>query len=233
MERLDKLLASQGTWSRKDVKAIISKGRVTVNGSVEKKADRKISEGDSVTIDGELLNIQKHLYLMLNKPQGYVSATHDSTDKTVLDLVPADLKRKNLFPAGRLDKDSTGLIIITDDGDFAHEILSPKKHIPKTYLVCTDIPMSDEMSERFKSGIELNDGICRPANLEIISRYSGIVTLHEGRYHQVKRMFGCCGAKVLSLKRISMGRLSLDPNLPEGACRLLRTEEIELLRSAN
>ncbi|SHJ46941.1 pseudouridine synthase [Parasporobacterium paucivorans] len=230
MERLDKLLASQGTWSRKDVKSLISKGLVSVNGAQEKKADRKVEETDIIAIDGKQLNVQKYLYLMMNKPPGYVSAVRDSLDKTVLELVPAEYKRKNLFPAGRLDKDTTGMIIITDDGAMAHDILSPKNHVPKSYIVTIDIPLTPVMSERFAAGIELNDGICRPAVLEILCSTTGKVTLEEGRYHQIKRMFGCCGAKVTALKRVSMGALQLDGTLPEGQCRPLTEDELILLQ---
>lgn len=231
MERLDKLIASQGTFSRKEVKSLITKGRVFVNGNIEKSSDKKVNSTDSITIDGKKLNIQKYIYLMLNKPQGYVSAVVDPKDKTVLDLVPLEYKRNNLFPVGRLDKDTTGLLIITDDGPLSHNLLSPKKHVPKTYLVTIDIPMTLSMIEKFQSGIQLNDGLCKPANLEIISEYIGEVTIEEGKYHQIKRMFGCCGGKVVTLKRISMGTLKLDETLLEGECRPLTDYELTHLSS--
>ena len=167
---------------------------------------------------------------MLHKPQGYVSAARDARDKTVLELVPPEYRRKEMFPAGRLDKDTTGLMILTDDGALAHEILAPKKHVPKQYRVTIDIPMTEEMVRRFAEGIELKDGRCQPAELVIESEFTGVVTLREGRYHQIKRMFGCCGATVTGLHRLSMGALQLDPALAPGACRPLSEEELTLLR---
>lgn len=229
MERLDKLLASQGSWSRKDVKALIVKGRVCINGIIEKKAERKVDESDSITIDSTPFKVEKYIYLMLNKPMDYICAVTDTRDKTVMELIPQQYRRKNLFPAGRLDKDTTGMVIITDDGSMAHDILSPKNHVPKTYLVTIDIPMTPQMLELFASGVELKDGKCLPAHLEILDVYTGKVTLKEGRYHQIKRMFGCCGAKVTTLKRLSMGGLKLDEELSLGACRSLTEDEIVLL----
>ena len=146
--------------------------------------------------------------------------------KTVLDLVPDKYLHRDLFPAGRLDKDTTGLMIITDDGNFAHNILSPKKHISKTYNVKIDIPMTKEMIEGFKQGISLNDGDCKPSILEITDTYTGRVILNEGRYHQIKRMFGCYKAKVLELERIKIGNFSLPKDLPEGECRELTASEL-------
>ena len=183
-----------------------------------------------VPVAGEPLRVQRTLTLMLNKPQGYVSAARDARDKTVLELVPPEYRRKEMFPAGRLDKDTTGLMILTDDGGLAHEILAPKKHVPKQYRVTIDIPMTEEMVRRFSEGIVLNDGICRPAELTLEGEYTGMVTLREGRYHQIKRMFGCCGATVTALHRLSMGALRLDDALAAGECRPLTGEELVLLR---
>lgn len=230
MERLDKLLASQGMLSRREVRELITKGRVTVDGAVEKRPERKVSGQEAITVNGTALTVQKTLVLMLHKPQGYVSAARDARDKTVLELVPPEYRRKNLFPAGRLDKDTTGLMIITDDGALAHEILAPKKHVPKRYRVTIDIPMTGTMAEGFAAGVALSDGVCRPAELEILSQYEGNVLLREGRYHQIKRMFGCYGAKVTALHRLSMGALQLDERLAPGECRPLTEEEIVLLR---
>ena len=148
----------------------------------------------------------------------------------MLELVPPEYRRKEMFPAGRLDKDTTGLMILTDDGGLAHEILAPKKHVPKQYRVTIDIPMTEEMVRRFSEGIVLNDGICRPAELTLEGEYTGTVTLREGRYHQIKRMFGCCGATVTALHRLSMGALRLDDALAAGECRPLTGEELVLLR---
>lgn len=227
MERIDKVISSQTLYSRKDVKELIKNKKVTVNDLIINKSDIKINEEtDILKIDGEIIEIKKHIYLVLNKPKGFISATEDRAMKTVLDLVPDKYLHRDLFPAGRLDKDTTGLMIITDDGNFAHNILSPKKHISKTYNVKIDIPMTKEMVEGFKQGISLNDGDCKPSILEITSTYTGIVVLNEGRYHQIKRMFGCYKAKVLELERIKMGNFSLPKALPEGACRELTTSEL-------
>ena len=167
---------------------------------------------------------------MLNKPQCYVSATEDKEHQTVLELVPEDLRGRNLFPAGRLDRDTTGLMIITDDGVLAHNILAPKKHVQKIYHVELDIPLNDEMIEGFKAGVELNDGVCKSAGLVKTGEMAGTVTLKEGRYHQIKRMFGCYGAKVVKLHRLAMGNLHLPDDLKEGQCRQLTDEELKLLQ---
>ena len=215
--------------SRKDAKTAVSHGKVTVNGAVVKLSDHKVSESDEIFLGGNKISKNKHIYIVLNKPQGYVSATEDESQHTVLELVPPELFRKGLFPAGRLDKDTTGLMIITDDGDFAHRILSPKKHVKKSYAVTLDIPVTAEMKEAFEKGVALSDGVCKPAGLAFGGKYDCTVTLFEGRYHQIKRMFGCFGAKVTALKRISIGGFSLPENLPEGQCRELDESELDLI----
>lgn len=215
--------------SRKDVKTAVSHGKVTVNGAVVKLSDHKVSESDEIFLDGNKISKNKHIYIVLNKPQGYVSATEDESQHTVLELVPPELFRKGLFPAGRLDKDTTGLMIITDDGDFAHRILSPKKHVRKSYAVTLDIPVTAEMKETFEKGVAISDGVCKPAGLAFGGKCDCTVTLFEGRYHQIKRMFGCFGAKVTALKRISIGGFSLPENLPEGQCRELDESELDLI----
>ena len=230
MERLDKILAGTGRWSRREVKELIARGRVTVDGRVEKRPECKVTGEEQITVAGEPLRVQRTLTLMLHKPQGYVSAARDARDKTVLELVPPEYRRKELFPAGRLDKDTTGLMILTDDGALAHEILAPKKHVPKQYRVTIDVPMTEEMVRRFAEGIRLKDGVCRPAELTLEGEYTGVVTLREGRYHQIKRMFGCCGGTVTALHRLSMGALRLDEGLAPGECRPLTEEELLLLR---
>ena len=228
MERIDKIISSQTHYSRKDVKELIKNKQVIVNGKIVNKSDLKINpDVDTIEVSGENLNVQKYVYLMLNKPKGYVSATEDKLDKTVLDLAPLEYSHRNLFPAGRLDKDTTGLMIITDDGNFAHNILSPKKHITKTYNVTTDIPLTNEMVEGFKKGVILNDGECKQATLKITGEYTGIVILTEGRYHQIKRMFGCYKAKVLELQRIKMGNFHLPEDLELGECREFTKEELK------
>ena len=232
MERLDKVISSQLGYSRKEVKELIKRKRVSVNNQLVDKSDYKINlETDKVSVDNQELIIKKYVYLILNKPTGYVSATTDNKDRTVLDLVPQEYLHRNLFPAGRLDKDTTGLMVITDDGNFAHEILSPKKHVQKTYNVTIDIPVTKEMVDGFQNGVNLNDGECKSAKLEITGEYTALVTLTEGRYHQIKRMFGCFKAKVLELKRISMGNLTLPINLKTGECRELTEEELKKLLS--
>lgn len=231
MERLDKIISTRTNLSRKDAKSAISSRRVTVNGVVQRSSDFKASETDEIILDGRKINGKAHTYLVLNKPKGYVSATEDPTQKTVLELVPPELMRSGLFPAGRLDKDTTGLMIITDDGDFAHRILSPKKHVSKKYDVTIDLPVTDEMEKAFSEGIMLSDGLCKTAVLEKTGEYTAFVTLSEGRYHQIKRMFGCFGAKVTELKRLSMGKFFLPEGLAEGECRELSDEETALIES--
>ena len=226
-ERIDKIISSQGKYSRKEVKKLISSHKVLLNGEIVKSSDVKVNvENDEIVIEGIKLNVKRKIYLILNKPQGYVSATTDKRDKTVLELVPEEFNKRNLFPAGRLDKNTTGLMIITDDGELAHNILSPKKHVKKSYKVTLDIDATEDMIEKFNNGIELNDGICKPAGMKIIGSNVAIVTLREGRYHQIKRMFGCCGAKVIELHRISIGNLSLPNDLKEGECRELTDKEL-------
>ena len=222
MERLDKIIVSQTEYSRKQVKELIKQRKITVNGEIITKSDIKI--------DGIKINVKKYIYLVLNKPKGYISATEDRSQQIVLDLVPSEYLHRELFPVGRLDKDTTGLMIITDDGEFSHNILSPKKHIKKTYNVTIDTQMTEEMAEGFKDGVVLNDGECKEAILEITGKNTGIVTLTEGRYHQIKRMFGCYGAKVTELQRIAMGNLILPDDLELGQCRELTEEELEKIK---
>ena len=228
MERLDKIISSQTNYSRRDVKELVRNKKVLVNGEIVKNSDIKVdSNVDNITINNELLQIKKNVYLMMNKPKGYVSSTDDKRFPTVLDLVPDEYSHRDLFPAGRLDKDTTGLMIITDDGTFAHNILSPSKHISKTYRVTIDIPVTNEMVLGFKEGIKLNDGVCKPSILEIVGEYTAIVVLTEGRYHQIKRMFGCFGAKVVELERIAMGKFNLPNDLEQGECREFTKEELD------
>lgn len=228
MERIDKIIGNQIGYSRKEIRELIKKKRVMLNDEIITKSDIKINpDTDKIKIDNKEIQVQKHVYLMLNKPKGYVSATEDKSDPTVLDLVPDEYLHRNLFPAGRLDKDTTGLMIITDDGVFAHNILSPSKHVTKTYNVTIDIPVTEEMIIDFKEGIKLNDGECKPSKLEKTGTHTGVVTLTEGRYHQIKRMFGCFGAKVLELQRIKIGNLELPNDLSMGEIRELTREELD------
>ncbi len=231
MERLDKILASQGTLSRRDVKEMMKKGRISVNGKVVKDSSVKIDENvDEVFVDGILISLKKHIYIMLNKPAGVVSASDSDKDETVVDLVPDELFRKGLFPAGRLDKDTTGFVLITDDGDFAHRILSPKNHIFKTYVAELEHELTQEDIESLENGITLGDGtVLKEAKVEKMqTRDKPFVKIMicEGKYHQVKRMFAARGNKVVSLHRLKMGNLELDSTLKPGECREITPEEL-------
>ena len=231
MERIDKIIASQGQYSRKEVKALIAKGRIAVDGRVVSSSSEKADPlTTQISIDGKPLAFKRNLYLVLNKPKGYVSATEDRDHPTVLELVPQEYRGRDLFPAGRLDRDTTGLMIITDDGALAHNILAPKKHVPKLYHVELDIPVTEEMRLGFSEGVMLNDGVSKAADLIKTGEKTAEVTLREGRYHQIKRMFGCFGAEVLELKRLGMGRLTLPEDLAEGECREMSEEELALLQ---
>lgn len=231
MERLDKIIASQGKYSRSEVKKLVKSGRITVDGAVVKSADIKIDPDTAViAVDGENVGYKKHIYIMLNKPKGVISATDDKSQKTVIDLVPTELFRQGLFPAGRLDGDTTGFVLITDDGDFAHRILSPKNHILKTYHALLQRPVTDEDIEKFKAGIELKDGtLCLEAQVKMLQNEPPVaeIKIHEGKYHQVKRMFAALGNKVIELRRVKMGNLSLDESLEEGQCREITGEELK------
>ena len=219
MERIDKIISSQGMYSRSDVKKLIQQKRVKVDGKIVLKSDIKIDKYSSeIKIDDNPVTIKDNIYLILNKPEGYVSATKDNKDKTVLELVPQEYQKRELFPAGRLDKNTTGLMIITDDGKFAHNILAPKKHVSKKYEVTIDIPVTEEMKKGFED-----------SSLTITGKYTAEVTLTEGRYHQIKRMFGCYRAKVTKLHRIQMGKLKLPKDLTPGKIRELTTLELEQL----
>lgn len=235
MERLDKIIASQGRYSRSEVKKLVKAGLVTVNNGVVRSADIKCdASADDIIVDGERLNYKKHIYIMLNKPKGVISATDDPTQKTVIDLVPPELKRAGLFPAGRLDADTTGFVLITDDGDFAHRILSPKNHIMKTYHATVQKPLSEEDIIKFKEGLTLGDGTkCLEAHVRMLPEAENVaeVMICEGKYHQVKRMFASLGNKVLELRRVKMGGLSLDEALAPGSCRELTAEETEMLQT--
>lgn len=232
LKRIDRILSEQTNYSRKEIKKLVSKGLVLVNECVVRRSDEKYDEDNiSIKINGEDVSVNKHFYLLLNKPKGYVSTTVSDSDKTVIDLVPNKYKTRTLFPAGRLDKDTTGLMLITDDGVFAHNILSPKKHIKKIYEVVIDKDVSDEMVDGFKEGVKLNDGECKSALLEKVDTNKCLVTLTEGRYHQIKRMFGCYKAKVLELKRICMGELYLPTNLAVGEVREVSNEELIKIQS--
>ncbi len=227
MERLDKILVSQGVGSRREVQKLIKKKSVTVDGDLILRPEFKLDPEESeIAVNGQALSFKKHIYIMLNKPAGVVSATKDNSQKTVLDILPENLKRKGLAPVGRLDKDTEGLMILSDDGDFAHKILSPKKHIYKRYFARLDGGLNTEMIENFKNGIELSDGeICLPAKLEIADKNSAYVEICEGKFHQVKKMFLTQGLSVIYLERVKIGGLELDGNLHRGEARELTNYE--------
>lgn len=232
MERLDKYLVARGKGSRREVQKLIRGGAVTVNGTVCRSPEQKINpEQDAVTVSGQAVCADGHIYIMLNKPAGVVSATEDRHDRTVLDILPPELKRPGLFPAGRLDRDTEGLLIITDDGDFAHRMLSPRKHVMKQYVAKLDGEITEDMIRRFEEGVTFADGtVCRPAQLRVRSetdRTVGIVGICEGKYHQVKKMFATTGRKVVHLQRISIGNLYLDSNLPIGNAKKLTKLDID------
>lgn len=232
LKRIDRILSEQTNYSRKEIKKLVSKGLVLVNECVVRKSDEKYDDDNiNIKINGEDIGVSKHFYLLLNKPKGYVSTTVSDSDKTVIDLVPDKYKIRTLFPAGRLDKDTTGLMLITDDGVFAHNILSPKKHVKKIYEVVIDKDVSEEMVNGFREGVKLNDGECKSALLEKINTNKCLVTLTEGRYHQIKRMFGCYKAKVIELKRICMGELYLPSDLAVGEVREVSDEELLKIQS--
>lgn len=229
IERLDKLLASTGRWSRREVKSLIKEGRVLIDGvpaaGPEQKLDPALAR---VAVDGGDLTLQKYTYIMLHKPPGILTATEDLRQETVLDLLPPELRRRGLFPVGRLDKDSEGLLLLTNDGGLAHRLLSPKRHVDKVYYIRTDRPLHPSDPEAFSRGIVLADGTaCLPAGLELLGDGSeALVTLHEGKFHQIKRMIASRGAAVCRLKRLSMGTLVLDEALGPGEFRFLTSEEV-------
>lgn len=231
--RLDKTIASQGEYSRKEVKNLLRKGLVQVNGITAKDPAMQVDpESAAIVVNGVPLQYQEHVYLMLNKPKGVVSATEDRNQKTVLDLVPEELFRPGLFPAGRLDGDTTGFILLTDDGAFAHRILSPKNHIQKTYVALLEHEISAEDREAFSKGILLKDGAeCLPAELTVLEGNVVQIKICEGKYHQIKRMFAARGNRVLELMRTHMGQLELDPSLEEGECRPLTEAELEQIQA--
>lgn len=231
MERLDKLLAGTGKWSRREVKALVRQGLVRVDGRLAASAEDKLDPAAAVvTVAGETISLCRFTYVMLHKPAGVLTATEDRKQPTVLDLLPPELRRIGLAPVGRLDKDTEGLLLLTNDGELAHRLLSPKYHVDKRYLARVDGELSAADAEAFARGMTLGDGLeCLPAGLEVLPDRVCIVTLREGKFHQVKRMLAARGAPVLYLKRLSMGPLTLDDSLAAGAYRLLRAEEISAL----
>ena len=234
IQRIDKLIANSLPYSRSQVRELVKKKKVIVNDVVITSSDFKVdADTDNVIVDGKPLKYSEFVYYMLNKPAGVVSATNDNTCKTVLELIN-EPRKKDLFPVGRLDKDTEGLLLITNDGELSHSLLSPKKHVDKTYYVETDGIITDEMIQMLESGIDIGDEkTTLPSKVEMISdnRANAYLTITEGRFHQVKRMFKAVGREVLYLKRVSMGPLSLDETLEKGAYRELSKDEILLLKT--
>lgn len=232
--RLDKYLSEMNKGSRREIKESARAGRIKVNGEIVKNTDRKINpDVDKILYDGNPVEFNRYEYYILNKPQGVVSATHDDRDRTVIDLIQEE-KRKDLFPVGRLDKDTEGLLIITNDGELSHRLLSPSRHIRKIYYAKIDGRVTEEDIRRCEEGIELKDGtITKPAELRILSSdtISEIeLTIYEGKYHQVKRMFAALGKHVIFLKRICMGDIFLDDSLKTGEYRRMTEDELRRLK---
>lgn len=228
MERLDKILANTGRWSRKEARELVRAGRVAVDGVTAQAADGKYDPAARFEVDGETVSGERLVYLMLHKPAGLVSATEDPRQPTVLELLPQHLRRVGLFPAGRLDKDTEGLLLLTDDGPLGHDLLSPNKHVDKVYYAQVDGTVDAADAEALAQGMVLGDGLaCLPAGLEPLGDGSEcLVTLREGKYHQVKRMMAARGKPVTYLKRLSMGPLRLDAALAPGEWRPLTREEV-------
>ncbi len=229
--RLDKFISTQGIGSRKQAKEWVKQKLITVNGELVKSSEQKIDENcDVVAVNGKKYEYKKYIYIMMNKPQGVICSTDDKRHKTVLDLLPSELVRPNLFPAGRLDIGTTGFVLITDDGDFAHNMLAPKKHVTKLYYATVNGKVTKEHIELFEKGITIDSGIeCLPAKLRVIEDADTPkveIEIMEGKFHQVKRMFEAIGLKVLTLHRQKIGQLELDENLAPGECREMLHKEI-------
>ncbi len=231
--RIDKLIANSTSWGRKEIKHFIKKGLVLVNGKVVSDSGFHVDEeNDTITLSGERIVYSRYTYLMLNKPNGYISATFDKHYPVVTDLVPAEFSHASLFPVGRLDIDTHGLLLLTNNGDLAHRLLSPKSHIPKTYFVRSLNPVKPSDVEIFKNGITLASDFTTMPSVLCPSKDNpseAEVTIYEGKFHQVKRMFEAIDNEVVYLKRLSMGPLTLDASLPEGKCRPLTEDEIDKL----
>lgn len=231
MERLDKVLAGTGRWSRREVKLLVRQGLVRLNGAAAVSAEEKCDpETAVITVNGETVVLRRFTYVLLHKPGGVLTTTEDRRQETVMELLPQELRRVGLAPVGRLDKDTEGLLLLTNDGELTHRLLSPKYHVDKRYFACVDGHLTAAHAEAFAKGMTLGDGLkCLPARLEILPDNGCIVTVREGKYHQVKRMLASCGAPVVYLKRLSMGPLVLGDELGRGEHRMLRDEEVAAL----
>ena len=225
--RLDKFFSDAGILSRRDCARAVSRGEITVDGIPARRADMKIDEEQAtVALRGEVIPYARYVYVMLHKPEGYISATTDGRAPVVTELLPETLRRRGLFPCGRLDKDTTGFMLLTDDGPLAHDLLSPRHHVEKEYAFTLDLPLPSGAEDRFLAGVTVGGELCKPASLTLApDRLSGTVVLTEGKYHQIKRMMLTEGATVLTLSRESFGGISLDTALAKGEWRYLTQEE--------
>lgn len=233
--RIDKYLANMNVGSRKEVHNLIKAKKVTINEKLVKQAKQQVTENDMVKVDNQTITYQQFHYFMLNKPTGVITATEDPQQKNVLDLIASKDRYPDLAPVGRLDKDTTGLLLITNDGQLNHNLLSPKKHVAKTYFVELDQEIANEVDSAFAKGVALADGTQVGSAQLIIDKSNkkqGLITIHEGKFHQIKRMFGLFDLGVVKLKRIKMGNLSLDENLPQGKYRELTEAEISALKDS-
>ncbi|MCD8239719.1 MAG: rRNA pseudouridine synthase [Clostridiales bacterium] len=234
MTRLDKFLCDEGFGARKEVKALIKSGKVKVNGETAKSPETKIDDNAAVSVNGAEVKTQSSIYIIMNKPKGVVCASRDSLHKTVFDILPPEMKKKDLFTVGRLDIDTTGLLIITNDGDLSHRLLSPKHHAEKEYYVEGKGKFNPNSKEIFEEGLPWGKGRLKPARLEVISNdaenVKASLTITEGKFHQVKRMFYAVGIEVTELKRVRFGGLCLPPDIEEGEARYLTSDEEAVLK---
>lgn len=229
--RLDKFLANMGVGTRSEVKQLLKKGSVKVNQNIVKLPKLHVNpNSDEIMVNDEVVSYIDKVYIMLNKPKGYISATEDEVHPTIIDLIP-EYAHLNIFPVGRLDKDTEGLLLVTNDGQFNHEVMNPNNHVSKTYEVYSKHPITQFDIDKFKSGIELSDGKLKPAILKKVDNYVSHVTIYEGKYHQVKRMFHSIENEVLELKRIKIAQLELDHNLDLGSYRLLTQIDFDNLKN--
>jgi len=230
--RLDKMLSENTSYSKSEIKLLIRKGQAEVNGVKVIRPETQVSFGEKIVFCGEEINTNEFIYIKINKPKGVLTATRDNR-QTVIDLLPSELNIKNLFPVGRLDKDTTGLLILTNDGELAHQLISPKNHAEKIYEVELDGKVSQSLIKEFANGVTLHDGThLKPAGLKIVDNNKCIVTLTEGKYHQIKRMFGVFELGVNELKRIAFGGVLLEDDLLEGQAKMLTNNELNLLKNS-
>lgn len=232
MERIDKIIATGLNITRSEAKNLIKAKKVLKNGVVVKSANEKADElKDKLVANGREIVFEKFVYIMMNKPKGVISSTDGkkTNEKTVIDILPPEFKRKNLFPAGRLDKDTTGFMLVTNDGEFAHKILSPKNHVPKTYVATLNKPFGDDVVKGFENGVDLKNEKCMPAKIHSLNgdKLQAVVEIKQGMYHQIKRMFAAFSIEVVELKRIKIGSLPLDENLAPGQCRFINSLELQ------